>query len=169
MKPATAHRLNQPDVQQRDLSLLYVLFDGLPAHCREALRQDGHWTLSELISCDRHHMPCDTRLRRGQTISDRKTEVQKAVERLNRGLTSGSIKALVSKQGGVVFEGFSDLERDGVTDACALRRILATGSSSAKLAIQKAEQRAGRTLDKTAIAQGLHSHDGGATWHHHKG
>ena len=113
-------------------------------------------------------MPCDTRLKRGQSISDRKSEVQRAVERLNRGLTSGSIKALVSKQGGIQFEGFSANERDGITDACALRRILATGSSSAKLGIQKAEQRAGRTLDKTAIAQGLHTH-GDGVWHHHKG
>ncbi len=113
-------------------------------------------------------MPCDTRLRKGQTISQRADEVRKAVERLNRGLTSGSVKALVSKQGGIQFDGFGNLERDGVTDSCLLRRILATGSSSAKLAIQKAEQRAGRTLDKTAIAQGLHTH-GDGVWHTHKG
>lgn len=112
-------------------------------------------------------MPCDRTLKPGQGIQQRAEEVRKSVERLNRGLASGSVRALVSKQGGVVFEGFSDLERDSVTDGCLLRRILATGSASAKLAIARAEQKAGRTLDKTAIAQGLHSHNG--VWHTHKG
>ena len=114
-------------------------------------------------------MPCDTRLKtrggRRQTIQERKTEIQKVVERLNKGLTSGAIRVTVSKDGGIAFIGLSTEERDGVTDACAYRRIMATGSVTAKLAIARAEQMAVRTVNKTAIAQGLHSHDGGHTWH----
>lgn len=111
-------------------------------------------------------MPCDTRLKPRQTIQQRKEEVRKAVDRLASGLTSGRIKAKVGPQGAIAFVGFEGTDRDGVTDACAYRRIMATGSQQAKLAIMKAEQLAGRTVDRQAIAQGHHSHDGGETWHH---
>ncbi len=32
------------------------------------------------------------------------------------------------------------------------------------MALAKAEAQAGRTVDKQAVASGLHSHDGGKTW-----
>lgn len=114
-------------------------------------------------------MACDVRLKPNQTIQQRADEVRKAVAKLNAGLISGSIKAMVSAQGGVAFQGLGETERDGVTDGCLLRRLMATGSVTAKLAIAAAEQKAGRTINKQAIAAGLHSHDGGKSWHHHKG
>lgn len=55
--------------------------------------------------------------------------------------------------------------RDGVTDACMYRRLMATGSSLTKAAIQRAEQIAGRSVDRKVIANGVHSHDGGRSWH----
>ncbi len=110
-------------------------------------------------------MPCDTRLKPRQTIQQRKAEVLKAVERLNRGLALGTIKPKVGPQGAITFIGFDGADRDGVTDACAYRRIMQTGSQQAKLAIMKAEQMAGRSVDRQALAQGHHSHDGGETWH----
>ena len=62
----------------------------------------------------------------------------------------------------------STIRRDGITDNCAYRRIMGpTGSTADKLAIQKAEQLAGRTVNKVAVGQGVHSHDGGKTWHKH--
>lgn len=112
-------------------------------------------------------MACDTALKPRQTLQERAKEVREATERLAAAIAAGRVRVKVSAQGGIVFEGWDNTSRDGVTDGCALRRILATGSAMAKLAIQKAEQLAGRTLDKKAIAQGLHSHDGGATWHRH--
>jgi hypothetical protein len=114
-------------------------------------------------------MPCDTRLKPRQTISERKIEVLKATERFIAGIKSGKIKVKVSPKGGVVFEGISDEERDGVTDACAYRRIMVSGSAMATAAIARAEQMAGRTVDKQLVGQGYHSHDGGVTWHDHKG
>jgi hypothetical protein len=111
------------------------------------------------------HMPCDTRLKPRQTISQRAAEVRAAVDRFNKGLTSGRIKAKVGPQGGIAFEGLTNEERDGVTDACAYRRLMVTGSSLAKAAIARAEQMAGRTVDRHALAHGHHSHDGGTTWH----
>lgn len=114
-------------------------------------------------------MPCETQLKPQQTISERATEVRAVVAKISAALASGKIKPLVSAQGGITFLGLTDQERDGVTDGCIYRRIMATGSATAKLAIARAEQRAGRTINRTAVAQGLHSHDGGVTWHDHKG
>jgi hypothetical protein len=113
-------------------------------------------------------MPCDRKLKAGQTIQQRVTEVKKAVERIQTGLTNGSVKAVVSPRGAIAFTGISDADRDGVTDACAYRRILVSGSALAREAILKAEIRAGRSVDKLVIGQGAHSHDGGRTWHDHK-
>ena len=114
-------------------------------------------------------MPCDTKLKQGQTIKQRAEEVRAMVARLASGLMAGRIRPKVGATGGIAFAGLTDEERDGVTDACAYRRLMATGPALAKAAIARAEQIAGRGVDKMAIAHGHHSHDGGKTWHHHKG
>ena len=110
-------------------------------------------------------MPCDTRLKPRQTIQERAAEVRKAVEKLSQGLAAGRIKPKIGPQGAITFVGFDGTDRDGVTDACAYRRIMSTGSSLAKAEIAKAEMLAGRQVDKKIIGQGVHSHDGGDTWH----
>lgn len=111
-------------------------------------------------------MPCDTKLKPRQTISQRKDEVRRATERFIAGLKSGRVKAVVDKKtGAVAFAGLTEDERDGVTDACAYRRVLVSGSQLAIQAIARAEQLAGRAVDKRTVAQGYHSHDGGQTWH----
>ena len=114
-------------------------------------------------------MPCDTRLKPRQTIQERATEVKAAVARLAEALASGRAKVVVGPKGEIAFTGLSDKDRDGVTDACAYRRIMATGSALARMAIQRAEMLSGRTVDKQKVAVGAHSHDGGKTWHSHKG
>jgi hypothetical protein len=114
-------------------------------------------------------MPCDTRLKPRQTIQERAKEVREATQRLASALAAGRVKVKVGPQGAIAFENWSTNERDGVTDACAYRRIMATGSAMARLAIARAEQMAGRTVDKQVVGHGAHSHDGGATWHSHKG
>jgi hypothetical protein len=110
-------------------------------------------------------MPCDTRLKPKQTIQQRAEEVRRVVSILDAALAAGRVKAKVGPQGAVAFEGLTGDERDGVTDACAFRRLMVSGSSLAKLAIQRAEMLAGRSIDKQVIGQGVHSHDGGGTWH----
>jgi hypothetical protein len=110
-------------------------------------------------------MPCDTRLKQGQTIQQRATEVRRVVDLVAQTLTAGRVKAKVGPTGGIAFIGLSDLERDNVTDACIYRRIMSTGSATAKAAIAKAEALAGRQVDKQALAHGVHSHDG-TNWHH---
>lgn len=106
-------------------------------------------------------MPCDTKLKPRQTISERKTEIAKVVERLSRGLATGSVKVKLSPQGAIAFDGLSETDRDGVTDACAYRRLMATGSALAKAKVQAAQTLLGKPIQ----TNGPHSHDGGQTWH----
>jgi hypothetical protein len=112
-------------------------------------------------------MPCDTRLKANQTIQQRATEVRAVVDRVNQGLSSGRVRVRVGPQGAIAFVGMTDDERDGVTDACIYRRVMATGSALAKNAIARAEQMYGRAVDTKVVANGVHSHDGGKTWHGH--
>jgi len=114
-------------------------------------------------------MPCDTKLKANQTISQRAEEVIRATGRIQAGIIQGRIKVKVGPQGAVAFDGIPESERDGVTDACIYRRIMATGSALAKMEIAKAETLAGRSVNRQVVGQGVHSHDGGRTWHDHKG
>jgi hypothetical protein len=111
-------------------------------------------------------MPCDTRLKPKQTIQQRAEEVRTAVAKLARLIAGGLVKVKVGPQGAVAFDGFNETDRDGVTDACAYRRLMVTGSPMARQAIARAEQFAGRSIDRQALAHGHHSHDGGKTWNH---
>lgn len=112
-------------------------------------------------------MPCDTRLKPWQTIQERAAEVRSAVSKLDARLKKRQVRVVVSATGAIAFSGWTEEERDGLTDACAYRRIMATGSALARAEIARAEQLAGRTVDRKALAQGHHSHDGGKTWHGH--
>lgn len=109
-------------------------------------------------------MPCDTYLKPRQTIKQRADEVRKATDRIAKALAAGRAKAKVGPQGAIAFTGLTDDERDGVTDACAYRRIMVSGSALARVKIAQAEQLAGRSVDRKVIGQGVHSHDGGKTW-----
>jgi hypothetical protein len=114
-------------------------------------------------------LPCDRALKPKQTLQQRAEEIRRVVALLASGLTSGRIKAKVGSQGAIAFVGLTETERDGVNDACAYRRLMATASPLALAAIAKAEMLAGRSVDRQALAHGAHSHDGGRTFHMHKG
>ena len=114
-------------------------------------------------------MVCDTRLRPDQTISQRKEEVRAVVAQLSAALAAGRVRAIVGPQGAITFDGLSAKERSGVTDSCAYRQLMVSGSPLAKAAIARAEALAGRSVDRRMLAQGAHSHDGGHSWHDHKG
>jgi hypothetical protein len=112
-------------------------------------------------------MPCDTRRKAGQSITERKKEIRDSVASLAFALEAGKARVKVGPQGAIVFEAWTD--RNDITDACAYRQLMAMGSSLVKAKIAQAERLAGRPVSKQMIAQGAHSHDGGATWHSHKG
>jgi hypothetical protein len=111
-------------------------------------------------------LPCDTRARQGQTLDQRKAEVRTAIQALVTALASGQAKALISKAtGSIAFRGWPEGEQARVTDSCGYRLVMAGQSAQAKLAIARAEQLAGRTVDRAALTAGWHSHDQGTTWH----
>ena len=112
-------------------------------------------------------MPCDRKLRQGQTISQRKEEIRKVVTNLASALATGRVKGKVGPQGAIAFVGLTDQERSDVTDACAYRRLLSSGSAMAIQAIARAEALAGRSVDRQVVAQGGHYH--GDVYHEHKG
>jgi hypothetical protein len=115
-------------------------------------------------------MPCDTRRKPGQSLDQRKAEITDFVKRLSAYLTAGKSKAVVGPTGAIAFTGIDSERADaGMTDNCAYRRIMQSGSTAAKLALQKAIALSGKAVSAQAIAHGHHSHDGGNTWHTHKG
>jgi hypothetical protein len=114
-------------------------------------------------------MPCDTKLKPRQTIQQRAEEIRRAVATLAQGLATNRVRVNIGPTGGVAFVGLTDQERDGVTDACMYRRVMATGSALAKAKIAAAEALSGRSVNRQAVAHGHHSHDNGQTWHTHKG
>jgi len=115
-------------------------------------------------------MACDTRLQNpNQTLSQRKTQVKEIIAFTDELIRKNKVKVVVDKRtGAVAFAGMTDQEKGGVSDACTYRLIMATGSVLAKQAIARAEQLAGRSVNRQALTAGHHSHDGGATWSTHK-
>ena len=85
-------------------------------------------------------MPCDTKLKRNQTIQQRNTEVKEIAAFTDELIRKNRLKVLVDKRtGAIAFDGMTDSEKDGCTDACTYRLIMATGTALAKTAIARAE------------------------------
>jgi hypothetical protein len=97
------------------------------------------------------------------TITQRKKQIDEAVDRLNKALAIGEVKVKVGPTGAIAFTGWA--ERSGVSDICAYRKLLATGSPALRAALARAEAMAGRKVDARQVAAGTHSHDGGSSWH----
>jgi hypothetical protein len=113
-------------------------------------------------------VPCDsTPFVKGQTLKERKEQVLAAVTKLNELLVKGLVKPRIGPQGAIAFGGWATQDRGGVSDACAYRRLQAIGSSLAKATIARAEAMAGRSVNKQAVAQGFHTHDG-KNWSTHR-
>ncbi len=109
-------------------------------------------------------MVCESRRKAGQTAQERRAQVDAALRRLEAQLTAGKVGMVVGTNGAVALRGWQD--RDDITDACAIRALLRQNSWPLRQALQRAEQAAGRKVSQAAVAGGVHSHDGGATWHH---
>jgi hypothetical protein len=107
-------------------------------------------------------MPCDT-LKIGETIEIKKAKVNEALAKLEKLIERGIVQAVISPTGAVTFRGWNE-GRDGMLDACALRKLTQSNSPALRKALLQAEIRAGRKVDQRQIAAGVHSHDGGATW-----
>ena len=107
-------------------------------------------------------MPCDTRLRQGQSLAQRMAETKAALARLEVQLRAKSVKVVIAPNGAVSFAGWKD--RDGLSDACTYRALSATGSWELRQAVARAQQEQGRQVNPAAVAAGWHSHDDGKTF-----
>lgn len=112
-------------------------------------------------------MACDTMLVAGQTLAQRKEQVRKAADVIDKLIAARKAGVRVGPQGAVTFTGIPDTDRAGMTDACIYRMLTRKGSAATKMAIQRAEQLAGRSVDRKVVGHGVHSHDGGQTWSRH--
>jgi hypothetical protein len=111
-------------------------------------------------------MSCDLWVQRARDAAEaaqRAAELKKKTEALSKAIEAGKVRVKVGPQGAVAFEGWVD--RGPITDACAYRRLMSSGSALAKAKIAGAEQAAGVKVNRKVVASGVHSHDGGKTWH----
>lgn len=107
-------------------------------------------------------MPCDTQ---PNLTAQQKDRMKDAIARLGSALAAGTAQVVIGASGALAFRGWT--RNEGVSDLCAYRALTATNSPALRRAIARAEVTAGRTLDARALAAGMHSHDGGATWGTH--
>lgn len=110
-------------------------------------------------------MACMTALSQGQTLTQRMSQVEQALKRLEQYIQTGTVRIGIGTNGAIVFQGWKD--RDGISDVCAFNSLRATNSWVLRQAILKAEGMSGRKVNPKAIAAGVHSHDGGKTWGQH--
>lgn len=112
-------------------------------------------------------MPCDTKLKKDETLEQRSARADAATERLEKALTAGRVRVQIGPNGAAAFVGWAEEDRDGVADVCAIRRLTKKNSWPFRQAIVKAEAASGRRFNMQAVNAGLHSHDGGKTWGTH--
>lgn len=109
-------------------------------------------------------MPCDEiYLTPEQTAEERRRQVDRALEELERSLNRGAVEVRISPDGAVCFSGWGE-ERQRVTDPCAYRTLMQRGSWDLRQAVARAEALAGNVVSKRTVAAGVHSHDGGGSW-----
>lgn len=104
-------------------------------------------------------MPCFTKPSTPLQVAARAS----AMQRLEAALAAGTVAVAVSGKGGVAFRGWTD--REDISDVCAYRALTASNSPALRRALARAEVIAGRKVDAQVVATGVHSHDGGKTWH----
>jgi len=105
-------------------------------------------------------MPCTTQPNLTET---QKAMQRAAIARLREAIARGTVGVVIGREGGIAFKGWRD--NAGVSDVCAYRAI--ANSPELRRAIARAEVMSGNKLDARAVAAGMHSHDGGATWGRH--
>ena len=112
-------------------------------------------------------MTCYLTLAPQQTPAQRKAQVARSISAIEKAIADRRVQIKVGRQGAITFSGISEDDRAGLADACIYNTLVRTGSRAAQLAIQQAERVAGRSVDRSVVAAGVHSHDGGRTWSQH--
>jgi hypothetical protein len=86
---------------------------------------------------------------------------QAALKRLLAAIADGSAQVVIGRNGAIAFKGWRD--NAGVSDVCAYRALM--NSPEMRKAVARAEVTGGVKLSRLAVATGVHSHDGGSSWH----
>lgn len=107
-------------------------------------------------------MVCELRLKAAQTAEQRTREIRETLARLEQQLQKGTARLVIGANGAAAITGWTD--RNDVSDVCAIRALTAAKSFALSRAVAQAEA-GGRKLSLAAVNSGLHSHDGGKTWH----
>lgn len=107
-------------------------------------------------------MPCLTQTNLTPIEKQRQRD---ALSRLQEFLARGEVTVIVGRTGGVALKGWRAEDRGGVSDLCAYRALANTPEM--RRALLRAEAATGNRMDPRAVASGLHSHDGGASWSRH--
>lgn len=107
-------------------------------------------------------MPC---LTQPNATQQQKTNQREALRRLQAALAAGTVTVVIGPRGAIAFKGWADDQRLGVSDICAYRAL--SNTAELRRAVLRAEAMSGQRMDPRAVAQGLHSHDDGATWSRH--
>lgn len=109
-------------------------------------------------------MACGSMRSRGQSVAQRQAEIKAVLKKLEQKLKSGRVSVMIGPQGGVAFVGWTNEDKDSVTDACAYNTLQAEGNWELKQAVARAEAMSGRKVSAAAVAGGFHTHDGGKSW-----
>lgn len=108
-------------------------------------------------------MACAGMLAPNQTLAQRMAEVDGKLKTLATSIGSGIVRIGIGANGAIVFSNWND--RAGLSDACAYRALSLSGSWELRQAVARAEAMTGRKINANAVASGVHSHDGGRTFH----
>lgn len=109
-------------------------------------------------------MPCYTGANQSY---EAEVAIKERLRRLESLLEAGTVSVVVGAGGSVAFKGWAAAERGPMADLCAYRRLASESSWALRQAVARAEAIAGVQVNKSAVASGLHSHDGGSTWSRH--
>ena len=110
-------------------------------------------------------MACESyRISNEQTEAERREEIDAAIAALEADIAAGKVTVRVGEQGAVAFEGWAAGAEKHIADSCAALTLQYQGSWAYTQAVQAAAAACGTTYSPAAVAAGIHSHDGGATW-----
>lgn len=108
-------------------------------------------------------MPCIASLSGVAATPAVKARVKDALDRLERAIQDNQVRVVIGLNGAIAFKG--SWRNDGVSDICAYRALTIAGSTTLRAAVARAEVLEGRQVNPQAIGAGVHSHDGGKSWH----
>lgn len=106
-------------------------------------------------------MPCESK---ELTQVERQQQID-AVKKLQALLAARKVKVKIGAQGAIALDGWTESDRSGLSDVCAVRKLRSQNSPELRSAIMRAETASGTRVNFQAVSAGVHSHDGGATWH----